>query len=227
MGVYKLGVALIAICMGPIAADASTAETIIRQVSLRTGWLKLAMLIGWLIGARLVSKGPSLGRKILLGLVLMTFFVSQGASMMDTYHSTELYQPRKIMTLSDLQIVENVYHGREFSGRNVIPLLVADYMPHARIFIYDSKLFSKELLGWSGRDPDSTFIVGGYQPAMDPKFKAACLQRDHVIYKGRSEAPLYVALPLSTYSNEDQVFLMHDDLIDYLIPGSWGIPRHE
>jgi len=34
-------------------------------------------------------------------------------------------------------------------------------------------------------------------------------------------------LPLSTYSNEDQVFLMHDDLIDYLIPGSWGIPRHE
>ena len=55
----------------------------------------------------------------------------------------------------------------------------------------------------------------------------ACLQRDHAIYKGRSEAPLYVALPLSTYSNEDQVFLMHDDLIDYLIPGSWGIPRYE
>ena len=84
------------------------------------------MVIGWLIAARLVAKGPSLGRKILLGLVLVTFFVSQGASMMDTYHNTELYQPRKIMTLSDLQIVENVYHGREFSGRNVIPLLVAD-----------------------------------------------------------------------------------------------------
>lgn len=147
--------------------------------------------------------------------------------MLDTYHDTELYQPRKIMTLSDLQIVENVYHSREFSGRNVIPLLVADYMPHAKVFIYDQNVFSKELLGWSGRDPRSTFIVGGYQPAMDPAFKAACLGRDHVIYKGRSNEPLYVALPLSTYSNEDQVFLMHDDLIDYLIPGSWGIPRHE
>jgi len=156
----------------------------------------------------------------------VTFFVAQAASMVDAYRSTA-YRPHKIMTLSDLQIVENVYHGREFSGRNVIPLLVADYMPHARVFIYDQNMFSKELLGWSGRDPDSTFVIGGYQPAMDPKFKSACLQRDHTIYKGRSEAPLYVALPLSTYSNEDQVFLMHDESIDYLIPGSWGIPRHE
>jgi hypothetical protein len=215
------------ICKAPAVVHASTAEAIIRQVSLRTGWLKLAMLIGWFIGARLVAKGPALGRKILLGLVIVTFLVSQGISMVDTYRTTQLYQPRRIMTLSDLQIVENVYHSREFSGRNVLPLLVADYMPHTRVFIYDANLFSKELLGWSGRDPDSTFFVGGYQPAIDPAFKAACLQRDHAIYKGRSEAPLYVALPLSTYSSEDQVFLMHDESIDYLIPGSWGIPRHE
>ena len=147
--------------------------------------------------------------------------------MVHTYRSTELYQPRKIMTLSDLQIVESVYHSREFSGRNVLPLLVADYMPHAKVFIYGPNLFTRELLGWSGRDPDTTFVVGGYQPAMDPSFKAACLQRDHAVYKGRSRAPLYVALPLSTYSHEKQVFLMHDDLIDYLIPGSWGIPQHE
>jgi hypothetical protein len=215
------------ICTGPIAADASTAETIIRDVSLRPGWLKLAMLMGWLVAARLVAKGPPLGRKIILGLVLVTFFVFQGASMLNAYRSTELYQPRKIMTLSDLQIVENVYHSREFSGRNVIPLLVADYMPHARVFIYDQNLFSKELLGWSGRDPDSTFVIGGYEPTIDPAFKAACLRRAHVIYKGRSNTPLYVALPLSTYSEEDRVFLMHDESIDYLIPGSWGIPRHE
>ena len=214
-------------CKAPAVVHAITAEAIIRQVSLRTGWLKLAMLIGWFIGARLVAKGPALGRKILFGLVIVTFLVSQGISMVDTYRTTQLYQPRRIMTLSDLQIVENVYHSREFSGRNVLPLLVADYMPHTRVFIYDANLFSKELLGWSGRDPDSTFVVGGYQPAIDPAFKAACLQRHHVIYKGRSSAPLYVAIPLSTYSNEDQVFLMHDESIDYLIPGSWGIPRHE
>jgi hypothetical protein len=101
---------------------------------------------------------------------------------------------------------------------------VSDYMPHAKVFIYDSKLFSKELLGWSGRDPESTFVIGGYQPEMNTALKAACLDRRHIIYKGRSNAPLYVAIPLSTYSNEDQVFLMHDESIDYLIPGSWRIP---
>ena len=169
--------------------------------------------------------GP-LGRKLILGLVLLTFFASQGRSMLDTYRNTGLYQRRKTMALSDLQILENLYHSREFSGKNVLPLLVADYMPHAKVFLYDKNLYSKELLSWSGRTPDSTFVVGGYQSTMDASFKVACLGRPHIIYTGRSNAPLYIATPFSTYEKEERVFLMKDALMDYLIPGSWGVSQH-
>ena len=185
------------------------------------------MLIACLISARLVARGPSLGRKLLLGLVLLTFFASQGLSILDTYRNTDLYQYRKTMALSDLQILENLYHSRLFSGKNVLPLLVADYMPQAKVFLYDENLYPKELLGWSGRNPDSTFVVGGYQSTMDASFKVACFGRPHIIYKGRSRAALYIATPLSTYEKEEQVFLMKDALMDYLVPGSWGVSQHE
>jgi hypothetical protein len=131
------------------------------------------------------------------------------------------------MALSDLQIHENLFHGRLFSGKNVLPLLVADYMPHAKVFLYDENLYSKEVLSWSGRNPDSMFVVGGYQPTMDASFKVACLGRPHILYKGRSRTTLYIATPLSTYEKEAQVFLMKDALMDYLVPGSWRVSQHE
>ena len=227
MGLYKVGTALIASCIAPVAVHASTAESIIRQVSMRTGWLKLAMLVGWLVCARLVTKGPSLARKLLFGLVLGTFVVSQGLSIIETYRNTTLYQPRKTMTLSDLQIIANLYNAREFSGRNALPLLVADYMPQAKVFLYDENVYSETLLAWSGRNPASTFVIGGYDPTMDASFKTTCLRRPHVIYTGRSKAPLYVATPLSLYEQEKEVYLLKDGLIDYLIPGSWRNVRDE
>ena len=69
-------------------------------------------------------------------------------------------------------------------AKDVLPLLVADYMPQAKVFLYDENLYSKELLGWSGRNPDSTFVVGGYQSTMDASFKVACLRRPHIITRG-------------------------------------------
>lgn len=215
------------ICMLPMPVYAGSPEPIVRQVVMEIGRLKLLsiiILIACLISARFV--GP-LGRKLLLGLVLLTFFVSQGRSVVDTYRNSGLYQQRKTMSLSDLQIVEHLYDSSEFSGKNVLPLLVADYMPQAKIFLYDENLYSKERLGWSGRNPDSTFVVGGYQSTMDAAFKVACLGRPHIIYKGKSNAPLYIATPLSTYAKEERVFLMTDGLIDYLVPGSWGVSQHE
>ena len=95
-------------------------------------------------------------------------------------------------------------------------------MPQAKVFLYDENLYPKELLGWSGRNPDSTFVVGGYQSTMDASFKVACLGRPHIIYEG-----LYIATPLSTYEKEEQVFLMKDGLMDYLVPGSWVVSQHE
>ena len=118
-------------------------------------------------------------------------------------------------------------HSRFFSGKDVLPLLVADYMPRAKVFLYDENLYSKELLGWSGRNPDSTFIVGGYESTMDGSFKVACLSRPHILYKGRATVPLYIATPLSIYEKEEQVFLMKDALMNYLIPGSWRVSPHE
>jgi len=219
IGIDKMGAALISICMLPIPVYASSPEAIVRQVFMRTGWLMLVMLIACLITARLVG---SVGRKLLLGLVLLTFFVSQGRSILDTYRNTNLYQPRKTMALSDLQINEKVFNGRLFSGKRVLPLLVADHMSQAKVFLYDENLYPKELLGWSGRNPDTTFVVGGYQSTMDASFKVACLGRPYVIFDG-----LYFTTPLSTYEKEEQVFLMKDALMDYLVPGSWRVSQHE
>ncbi len=218
------------ICMLPMPVYADSPEPIVRQVVMEIGRLKvlsIIILIACLLSTRLV--GP-LGRKfilsLILGLVLLTFFASQGRSILDTYRYTDLYQRHKTMALSDFQIVENLYHSSLFSGKNVLPLLVADYMPHAKVFLYDETLYSKELLGWSGRNPDSMFVVGGYQSTMDASFKVACLGHSHIIYKGKSNAALYVATPLSTYEREERVFLMKDALMDYLIPGSWGVSQH-
>jgi len=222
-----MGAALTSICMLPMPIYASSPEEIVRQVFMKTGTLNLVMLIACLISARLVARGPSLGRKLLLGLVLLTFFASQGRSILHTYRSTNLYQYRKTMALSDLQILENLYHSRLFSGKNILPLLVADYMPQAQVFLYDENLYPKELLSWSGRNPDSTFVVGGYQSTMDASFKVACFGRPHIIYTGRSRAALYIATPFSTYEKEAQVFLMQDALMDYLVPGSWRVSQHE
>jgi hypothetical protein len=227
IGIDKIGAALVSICMLPMSVYAGSPEAIMRQLIMELGrrnLLSIVIMLACLISARFV--GP-LGKKLLFGLAFLTFFLAQGRSILDTYRDTGLYQHRKIMSLSDLQIVDNVYHSRLFSGKDVLPLLVADYMPRAKVFIYDENLYSKELLGWSGRNPDSTFIVGGYQSTMDGAFKVTCLRRPHVLYKGRATVPLYIATPLSIYQKEEQVFLMKDALMDYLIPGSWRVPQHE
>ncbi len=206
------------------------AEAIVQEIVTELGRVQLFsifVLTVCLIGARFITTDPALRRTLLLGLVFVTFFASQGRSVINAYTNSGLYEPRQIMALSDLQIVENAYQSKEFSGRNVLALLVADYMPHAKVFLYDENLYSKELLGWSGRNPNTVFAVGGYQPTIDASFKAACLGRPHVIYKGRSDAPLFVAMPLSAYEKEERVFLMNDGLIDYLVPGSWREPPHE
>ena len=222
IGIDKMGAALMSICMLPMPVYAGSPEAIVRQMVMELGRLNLLsiiILIACLISAHLV--GP-LGKKLLLGLVLLTFFASQGRSILDTYRNSGLYQRRKIMALSDLQIHDKVAIGRLFGGKKVLPLLVADHMPQAKVFLYDENLYRKELLGWSGRNPDSTFVVGGYQSTMDPSFKVACLGRPHIIYEG-----LYIATPLSTYEKEEQVFLMKDALMDYLVPGSWRVSQHE
>jgi hypothetical protein len=207
--------------------DIGNIQMLVSAALSRPFLLSVLILIGCLITARLVPRGPSLGRKLVLGLVLLIFFASQGRSILDTYRNTGLYQRRKTMTLSDLQIVENLYDSRWFSGKDVLHILVADYMPHAKVFLYDENLYSKETLGWSGRNPDSTFVVGGYQSTMDASFKVACLSRPHILYKGRAKVPLYIATPLSIYEKEEQVFLMTDGLMNYLIPGSWRVSQHD
>jgi hypothetical protein len=207
--------------------DIGNIQMLVSAALSRPFLLSVLILIGCLITARLVPRGPSLGRKLVLGLVLLIFFASQGRSILDTYRNTGLYQRRTTMTLSDLQIVENLYDSRWFSGKDVLHILVADYMPHAKVFLYDENLYSKETLGWSGRNPDSTFVVGGYQSTMDASFKVACLSRPHILYKGRAEVPLYIATPLSIYEKEEQVFLMTDGLMNYLIPGSWRVSQHD
>jgi hypothetical protein len=211
--------------------DIGNIQMLVRAALSRQFLLSVIILIGCLITARLVPRGPSLGRKLVLGLVLLTFFALQGRSILesilDTYRNTGLYQRRKTMTLSDLQIVENLYDSRWFSGKDVLHILVADYMPHAKVFLYDENLYSKETLGWSGRNPDSTFVVGGYQSTIDASFRIACLSRPHILYKGRAKVPLYIATPLSIYEKEEQVFLMTDGLMNYLIPGSWRVSQHD
>jgi hypothetical protein len=201
-------------------------EAVFRDLLLlgRLSLVNIAILIASLIIARFVG---SLGRKCLLGLAVLTCLVLQARSLVVTYRHTGLYQSRKIMSLSDLQVVDNIWASRLFSGKDILPLLVADYMPRAKIFLYDENLYSKELLGWSGRDPNTTFVVGGYEPTVHDAFKQACLGRPHVLYKGRASVPIYIATPLSIYEKEEQVFLMRDEAMNYLIPGSWRTSRHE
>jgi len=227
IGVDRIGAALVSICMLPVSAYAASPEVIMRQLVIELGRLKLLIIfimIACLIGARLV--GP-LGKKLLFGLVFLIFFASQGQSVFNTFKNSDLYQHRKIMSLSDLQIIENVYASRFFSGKDVLPILVADYMPRAKVFLYDDSLYSKELLSWSGRNPDRTFMIGGYESTMDGSFKTACLSRPHILYKGRAKVPLYIATPLSIYEKEEQVFLMKDPTMNYLIPGSWRVSPDE
>jgi hypothetical protein len=207
--------------------DIGNIQMLVSAALSRPFLLSVIILIACFIFARLVPRGPSLGRKLLLGLVLLIFFVTQGRSVLDTYRNSGLYQPRKLITLSDLQIVENLYDTRWFSGKDVLHILVADYIPHAKVFLYDENLYSKETLGWSGRYPDSTFVVGGYQSTMDASFKVACLSHPHILYTGRAKVPLYIATPLSIYEKEEQVFLMTDGLMNYLIPGSWRVSQHD
>jgi len=230
-----MGAALTSICMLPMPVYADSPEAIVRQLVTDIGRLKLLSIIiltACLLSIRLVGlRERKLVLRLILGLVLLTFFALQARSVLHTYKNTGLYERRKTMALSDLQIVDNLYHTRLFSGRNVLFLVVADYMPHAKVFLYDKNLYSKESLSWSGRDPDSTFVFGGYQSLMDASFKAACLARPHIIYKGRlnetpGNAALYIATPLSIYEKEEQVVLMKDALMDYLIPGSWGAFQH-
>ena len=237
IGLGRLSAALTSVGILPLPAYADSPEAIVRRAVMEIGALKVAsviILLACLFSTRLV--GP-LGRKLilrlLLGVVFLAFLVVQGRSVLDTYKNTGRYQGRKTMALSDLQIVDNLYDSRLFSGRNVLFLLVPDYMPDAKVFLYDKNLYSKESLNWSGRNPDSTFVFGGYQSVMDASFKVACLGRPHIIYKGRvnertpGNAPLYIATPLSIYEKEEQVFLMKDALMDYLIPGSWANFQHE
>ena len=183
--------------------------------------------VKWITWLNRERERVSPSQKFILGILLLLFFTSQARSILSTYRNTELYHRRQTMTLSDLQILENLYDSSKFSGRNILPIVVGDYMPKTKVLLYDKNLYSREFLSSSGRDPDTTFVVGGYQSTMDDSFRAACLGRPHVIYKGRSNAPLYIAIPLSTYGTEARVFLMRDAVMDYLIPGSWGGVEHQ
>src|SRR5262245_10152914 len=84
--------------------------------------LSVIILIACVITARLVARGPSLERKLLLGLVLLTFFASQGLSILDAYRNTGLYHRRNTMALSDLQVLEINFDGTLFGGKRVLPL---------------------------------------------------------------------------------------------------------
>ena len=225
IGVEPLSAALVSVCTLVMPANAGPADAVVREAARigKANLLVTMILIACLFSSRLIE---SRARKIVLGLALLTFFVAQGRNVL-VYSNASLYQHRKLMTISDLQIIDDVYTSRWFSGKNVLPLVVADYMPRAKIFIYDDTVYTRELLSWSGRNPDSTFIVGAYDPTMDDSFKAACLSRPHVLYKGRASVPFYVATPLSIYEKEAQVFLMKDAVMNYLIPGSWLESKHE
>jgi hypothetical protein len=179
-------------------------------------WLTL---VASLAAARLLALAPALVRTLALGGVLVIFFIFQGRSIVHAVKHTGLYQRHPTIALSDLLINEHI-DSRMLSGKNVLPILVADYMPQATVFLYDETLYPKDILGWSGRDVDRTFVVGGYQPRMDGSLKAACLGRPHVLYRG-----MYIAIPLSLYEKEHEVFLMRDGTLDYLVPGSWRRSR--
>lgn len=186
----------------------------------KTQLLSIFILVACFVAGRILSRGPRLERTVLLGIALSAFFVSQVRLVHSNYLNNG-FQRRTSLVVSKWMIEGNL-SARRFSGKKVLPLLVADYMPHAKLFLYDRTEYSRELLSWSGRNPDDTFIVGGYQSSIDETVKKASLAHPHTIYDG-----LYVAMPLSTYETERQVYMMHDGLIDYLIPGSWLNSRHE
>jgi len=199
---------------------ADSAKSLAQQISMdlsRLGLLSVFILVVCFVVGRIFARGPRLVRTMLLGIALSAFFVSQGRLV----YSNSGFQRRNSLAVSKRMIEDNL-GSRRFYGKKVLPLLAADYMPYAKIFLYDRTLYSRELLSWSGRNPDDTFIVGGYQSSISESIKKASLAHPHTIYDG-----LYIAMPLSTYEKERAVYMMNDGQIDYLIPGSWLNSRHE
>ena len=158
-----MGAALAGIGMLPMPVYASSPEAILRQVFMqfRHAEARYADSVPY---QRLSCSPRSIARKKTFSWPsTLDIFCLTGKRDPLHLQDTSFYQRRKTMALSDLQILETLYHSSEFSGKNVLPLLVADYMPQAKVFLYDENLYPKALLGWSGRNPDSTFVVGGYQ----------------------------------------------------------------
>jgi len=212
--------ALIALWMLQGTIHADSAKSLAQQISMEQGRLALLsifILVACFVVGRIFARGPRLVRTMLLGIALSTFFVEQ----VRLVHLNSGFQRRNSLAVSRWQIEDNL-NGRMFYGKKVLPLLVADYMPYAKVFLYDRTLYSKDLLSWSGRNPDDTFIVGGYQSSINESIKKAAQAHPHTIYDG-----LYIAMPLSTYEKEREVYMMNDGLMDYLIPGSWLNSRHE
>ena len=198
---------------------AESAISLARQISVELGRLQLLsilILVACFVVGRIFARGPRLVRTMLLGIGLLTFFAAQGRLV----YLNSAFQRGKSLVVSNRQI--EGLDGRMFYGKKVLPLLVADYMPYAKVFLYDRTLYSRDLLSWSGRNPDDTFIVGGYQSSINESIKKASQAHPHTIYDG-----LYIAMPLSTYEKEREVYMMNDGQIDYLIPGSWLNSRHE
>jgi hypothetical protein len=197
-----------------------SAKSLAQQISMELGRLALLsifLLVACFVVGRIFARGPRLVRTMLLGIGLLTFFAVQGRLV---YVNSD-FQRGKSLVVSKRQIEDNL-NGRMFYGKKVLPLLVADYMPYAKVFLYDRTLYSRDFLSWSGRNPDDTFIVGGYRSSINESIKKASQTHPHTIYDG-----LYIAMPLSTYEKEREVYMMNDGLMDYLIPGSWLNSRHE
>src|SRR5262245_16282751 len=126
--------------MLPVPVYVHSTEAIVQDIVTELGRLKLFSLIiltACVVGFRFIPGSASIKRNIILALVVLTFLVVQGRSVVGAYRNGALYQPRKNMTLSDLQVLEIRHNGRMFGGKNVLPLLVADYMPKAKVFLYD------------------------------------------------------------------------------------------
>ena len=212
--------ALIILWMLQGIVHTDSAKSLVQQIPMELGRLALlsiCLLAACFVVGRIFARGPRLVRTMLLGIGLLTFFAVQGRL---AYFNSD-FQRGKSLVVSKRQIEDNL-NGRMFYGKNVLPLLVADYMPYAKVFLYDRTLYSRDLLSWSGRNPDDTFIVGGYRSSIDESIKKASQTHPHTIYDG-----LYIAMPLSTYEKEREVYMMNDGVIDYLIPGSWLNSRHE
>src|SRR5215813_490599 len=212
--------ALIALWMLQGTIHADSAKSLAQQISMEQGRLALLsifILVACFVVGRILARGPRLVRTMLLGIALSTFFVEQ----VRLVHLNSGFQRRNSLAVSRWQIEDNL-NGRMFYGKKVLPLLVADYMPNAKVFLYDRTLYSRDLLSWSGRHPDDTVIVGGYRSTINESIKKASQTHPNTIYDG-----LYIAMPLSTYEKEREVYMMNDSLMDYLIPGSWLNSRHE